>query len=59
MDFLSKLALLVHLLSEEITGRDELPAEVLGQEEGVLLSEGAWWSHQEDSFHFTITKYVG
>ena len=35
--------------SEEITSRDELPLEVLGEGHGVFLFRAAWWSHEENA----------
>ena len=44
-------ALAVDLLSKEVAGGDALPAEMIGQEESILLSERPWWSKEEDAMN--------
>ena len=42
---LAGLGLLGDFLSEELASGDALPAELVGDVGGVLLSETAWWAH--------------
>ena len=51
LHLLSCLSLLGDLLSKELTGGNALPAKLVGDEGGVLLSETAWWTHEEDALH--------
>ena len=52
LDSLSLLSLVSDLSSEEITGGDELPLEVLSKSHRVLLLVASWWSHEEDAAHY-------